>query len=130
MISSVTDISQLQLWTYCRGTDAAVFAPFVALFVVPLDAGCPDGEDFPLCDCSPPTTPPTITAARTIATTRPRSSQKCFCRKPHILFSAGGGGLEPSSISLTPVGDIGLSVPSGDVGIPIGIPLCACFSLR
>ena len=108
-----------------------LFALFVVLFVVSLDAGCPDDEER---DCSPPTTPPMIVAARMIARTRPKSSQKCFCRRPHIFFSGGGGDPRLSSVSLSPVGDIGLSVPSGDIGtplvIPTGIPACACFSLR
>ena len=106
----------------------------VVLFVIFLDAGWPDDEDFPLRDCSPPTTPPMTAAARMIARTRPKSSQKCFCRRPHILFSGGGDDPRPSSLSLVPVGDIGLSVPSGDVGTPIGIPAgipaCARSSLR
>ena len=98
-----------------------------------LDAGCADEEDFPWRDCSPPTTPPMIPAARTSARIRPESSQKCFCRRPHILFSGGGADLTPSSISIGPVGDMGLSVLSGDVGMPIGMPqgtpAWACFSL-
>ena len=120
--------------TYCKGKEVVLFALLVELFVVLLDAGCPDGEDFPFRDCSPPTTPPTIAAASTMARTRPKSSQKCFCRRPHILFSCGGGESRASSSSLGPIGDMGLSVPSGEVGIaigtPTGMPACACFSLR
>lgn len=109
-----------------------LFALSVALFEELLDAGCPDDEDFPWRDCSPPTTPPMIAAARRIATTRPESSQKCFRRKPHIFFLGGGADLISSSFSLGSMGDIGLSVLSGEVGIPIGMPTGnparACFS--
>ena len=95
-----------------------------------LDAGCLDEDDCPWRDCSPPTTPPMIAAATTRARMRPESSQKCFCRRPHILFFPEGEDRIPSSISLGPVGDSGLSVPSGDVGIPMGAPkpACSCFS--
>lgn len=107
-----------------------VFALVVVLFAVLLDAGRLEEEDSLLRDCRPPTTPPMIATASMIAKIRPRSSQKCFCRRPQILFSGDGAGSRPSSTSLGPTGDIGLRVPSGDVGIPMGMPACASFSLR